>query len=264
MKQLRTSIFLLFVWLIPFMATAQVPDPPSPPRLVNDLANILSAGEEQTLENKLVEFDKETSTQITVVTVKSLEGYDAGDFAFRIAEKWGVGQKGKNNGVLILVKPKIGNESGQVYIAVGYGLEAVIPDAVANRKIIQDEMIPRFKEDDYHGGINNGVDVIMSLARGEYTAEEYAGNGKAAGGMIIFLLIVVIFIIFFAKNGKHFDSGRNSGIPPVILGGSSNNRGSWGSFSSGSGGFGGGSFGGGGFGGFGGGSFGGGGAGGSW
>lgn len=260
MRNFKTSIFFLLIWLLPFVAIAQIPERPSPPRLVNDLAEILTAEEEQTLENKLVEFNNQTSTQIAVVTVKSLEGYDAADFAYRIGEQWGVGQEGKNNGIVVLVKPKVGNEAGKVYVSVGYGLEGVIPDATANRLIINNEMIPRFMENDYYGGIVNGVDVIMKLAAGEYTAEQYADGGGWAEGFaaIVIIIIFIVIIIIGSRNQRHFDSGSNSGFPPIVMGGS-NHRGSWGGFSSGSGGFGGG-----GFGGFGGGSFGGGGAGGSW
>lgn len=263
MRNFKISILFLFVWLLPVAAIAQIPERPSPPRLVNDLADILTAEQEQLLEDKLVQFDNVTSTQIAVVTVKSFGGYDRADFAYRIGESWGVGQEGKNNGIVVLVKPKIGNESGQVYIAVGYGLEGIIPDATANRQIVNNEMIPRFMENDYYGGISNGVDVIMKLARGEYTVEKYTENDLGEGiAAIIFLIIFIIVIIVVFRNRRHFDSGSNNGFPPIITGGS-NHRGSWGSFSSGSGGFGGGGSSGG-FGGFGGGSFGGGGAGGSW
>jgi uncharacterized protein len=103
---------------------------------------VLNGEEQQLLEETLVQFDRETSTQVVVVTVSSLQGYDKADFAYRIGESWGVGQKDRNNGVIVLIKPKISNEPGQVYIAVGYGLEAVIPDAVANRLIVNNEMIP--------------------------------------------------------------------------------------------------------------------------
>jgi uncharacterized protein len=264
------------LWLllfIPLFSIAQVPARPDPPRLVNDLAGILIQSEIAVLEDSLDQFAQKTSTQIAVVTVTSLNGYDPADLAYRIGESWGVGQKEKNNGIVILVKPKTGNEKGQVYISVGYGLEAVIPDAVAHGKIVDHEMIPRFRENDYFGGIMNGARIIMALARGEFTAEQYNGaadkKGSGGFGFIVFLLIFLVFILPIIRGGnrRNFNTGSRS-LPFWMLMGmmGSRGKGSWTDFSGGRGGFGGGfgGGGGGGFGGFGGGGFGGGGAGGSW
>lgn len=265
--------FLIWIFAIPLALYAQIPERPVPPRLVNDLAGVLSSDEEQSLEKQLVGFDEETSTQIVVVTVNSLHGYDKADFAYRIGEQWGVGQKGKNNGIVILVLPKSAGRSGEVYVAVGYGLEAVIPDALANRLIVNQEMIPRFRENNYFGGIRDGVTVIMDLARGEYTAGHYAAkSGKPAGsagpGILFALLIIILVVLPLVRKGRHVHSAGSRGLPLWLLLSMMNtggrHRGGWGDFSSGRGSFGGGNFGKGGFGGFGGGSFGGGGAGGSW
>jgi uncharacterized protein len=223
-------------------------------------------------------FARSTTTQICVVTVPSLNGYDIADYAFKLGEKWGVGQKGSNNGVVIVFKPKTDRESGRVFVAIGYGLEGVIPDAVANRLIVNNEMIPHFRENDTYGGLLAGCKVIMSLASKEFTAQEYEnGLSDDISGLIVILFLIFLFvffiILFSAGNKKRnrdytlgeddkkglmywllwsmFDSGSGSG--------GHSGGGSWGNFSGGSG-----SFGGGGFSGFGGGSFGGGGAGGSW
>lgn len=264
------------LWLavfLPFINLAQVPLRPDPPRLVNDFAGILGQDQVAVLEDSLVQFARQTSNQIVVVTLASLNGYDPADLAFRIGESWGVGQKDKNNGIVILVKPKAGNEKGQVFISVGYGLEGAIPDAVANGKVIDHEMIPRFRENDYFGGIMAGARVIMSLSRGEYTADQYQGgeDQKSRGGgipVLFIILIIVIFALLKGGNKGSFNSGTRS-LPFWVLMGMMGSRGggSWSDFSGGRGGFGGfggGGGGGGGFGGFGGGSFGGGGAGGSW
>jgi uncharacterized protein len=267
----RLRYILLLIWVVPWVVLAQIPERPNPPRLVNDFAEVLNGEEQQLLEETLVQFDRETSTQVVVVTVSSLQGYDKADFAYRIGESWGVGQKDRNNGIIVLIKPKIENEPGQVYIAVGYGLEAVIPDAVANRLIVNNEMIPRFRENDYFGGIKNGVKVIADLTRGEFTAEQYSqssGSGKGAGGFIIVLLVMLLVIFPLMKKSRKVHSGGTRTLPFwLLLGMMSSGKkhgGHWNDFSSGRGSFGGGSFGKGGFGGFGGGSFGGGGAGGSW
>jgi uncharacterized protein len=240
-----------------------------PPRLVNDFAGFLSQGERGSLENKLVSFNDSTSTQITIVIVKDLEGYDKADYAQRLAEKWGIGQKGLNNGVLILVKPTTSESKGEVQIATGYGLEGAIPDITCG-EIVDNDILPAFRRGDFYGGLNKATSTIMALARGEYTAEQYGKNNKrgAARSAPFGILIVIFIIIMILRNSgrsNHSNISR-SGLPFWILlgmmgSGRNSHGGSWGGFSGG-GGFGGG--GGGGFGGFGGGSFGGGGAGGSW
>ena len=242
-----------------------IPSRPEPPRLVNDFADILAQGEERRLERKLVSFNDSTSKQIVIVTVKSLEGYDKADYAYRIGQTWGVVQKGKENGIVVLVKPKYENEPGQVFIAPGYGLEAVIPDALCKR-IVEKEMIPYFREENYYGGLDAATSTLMSLSRGEFTADSYLKNqGKnPAAYFIPFLIIAGVFFLIRMSRARSHSIGKSIPFWTAFwllggLGGRSHS-GSWGNFSSGSGPFGGG----GGFGGFGGGSFGGGGAGGSW
>ncbi len=225
-----------------------LPDPMSPPRLVNDFAGILTPQQKDALERKLVDFDRETSTQIAVVTVDDLNGYAPGDFAQRLLEKWGVGGKKNNNGVVFLVKPKTGQSRGEVFISVGYGLEGVIPDITAGH-ILDREVVPSFRNGDYYSGIDRGVDALIALSKGEYTATK-EDEGPSPVAVVIFLIITLIFVIAGSRHNKR--GGRGGGgmwIPPV-----SGGRGG------GFGGFGGG----GGFGGFGGGIGGGGGGGRSW
>ncbi|NPA36038.1 MAG: TPM domain-containing protein [Chlorobi bacterium] len=262
MKNILTVILLLSTLIV---SSQTLPERPEPPRLVNDFAGVLSPQEREALEQQLVRFNNETSTQIAVVTVKSLDGTSVSDYAFKLAEKWGIGQKGKDNGILILLKPKTGNEKGQVFIATGYGLEGAVPDAVANR-IVDNEMIPHFRQNDYYGGLQQAVNTLMKLTKGEYTADEYLkktqrkGNGIAA---FIPFLIFIIFFLFFGKARRTQRSSLGGNIPFWVflgmMGSGRDHSGHWDNFSGG-----GGDFGGGGFGGFGGGSFGGGGAGGSW
>jgi uncharacterized protein len=251
--------------LMGFAIQAQnVPQPPSPPRLVNDYANLLSADEVQQLEQKLVNYNDTTSTQLLVVIVPDLEGYDVSDYAYKIGETWGVGKKGQNNGAVILIKPKTARTQGKAFIATGYGLEAVIPDALAKR-IVENEMIPEFKSGNYYQGINNAVDAMIGLASGLYTADRYDQKGGGSGIVIIIVIIIILVILSSSKNNNtNIGSGSNGSLWTALWLASMAGRGGSGSFgnfsggSRGSGGFGGG------FGGFGGGSFGGGGAGGSW
>jgi uncharacterized protein len=270
MKTLR-NLFLIINLLVLNSLTfgsAGVPPRPDPPRLVNDFAGLLSKDEIMRLEQKLVAFNDSTSTQIAVVTLKSLDGYDIDDLAQRIGQEWKVGQKAYDNGIVILIKPRVGNEKGLAAISTGYGMEELIPDAIA-RRIVDNEMIPYFKENNYFGGINAGTDVIMDLVSGRFKAADYRKKGSGPLGILIPIIIIALIAIFFGKNNndKHHNIGRNSGLPFWLLMGMLGNSGrgsgsNWGGFSGGSGGFGGG--GGGGFGGFGGGGFGGGGASGSW
>lgn len=260
------SIFLS--GLTPVVAQ-DIPARPDPPRLVNDFAGILSADEVQALETKLVRFNDSTSTQIVVVIVKSLNGYDVNEFAYKIGQSWGVGQKGTSNGAVMLIKPKYPNEKGEASIQTGYGLEGVIPDALAKR-IVTNEMIPNFSTGNYYAGIDAATSAMISLAKGEYTADQYTKrkNKKSSPFALIIPILVMVIVFTMIRGSRARGMSVGKSLPFwtafMLLGSMGRGHsGSWNDFSGGGGGFGGGS-GGGGFGGFGGGSFGGGGAGGSW
>ena len=258
-------VFLFCTISISRVLAQKIPDRPVPPRLVNDFAGMLKSEEVNMLERKLVAFNDSTSTQIAIVIVPSLGGFDISDYTQRLAENWGIGQKGKNNGVLILIKPKTADSGGKVKIAQGYGLEGAIPDLTCG-EIVDKEILPAFKEGDYVGGLDKATNTLMSLARGEFSADDYSkrakkGTGRVPFGAILFIVFIIIAMISRGSGGsnrKHISTG---GLPFwMLLGMMNSGRGSGGSW----GGFSGGGGGGGGFGGFGGGSFGGGGAGGSW
>ncbi len=265
MKITSALIFVLFCWIE--VVGNPFPAKPNPPRLVNDLAGVLNAGAREQLEAHLVGFARETSTQIVLVTVPTLDGYDAGDYAVRLAHDWGVGQSGDDNGIVLLVKPRYDNEKGQAFIAVGYGLEGAVPDATA-RRIVDNEMIPHFRNDDYYSGMLSAVNVLMELTRGEYTSDAYlnrTGSEQSTFGAVFVLIMAIIMITVFSKSKRARESSIGHSLPffamMALMGsGSRRHSGHFGNFSSGGGSFGGG----GGFGGFGGGGFGGGGAGGSW
>ncbi|MGB0404369.1 MAG: TPM domain-containing protein [Salibacteraceae bacterium] len=241
-----------------------LPLKPSPARLVNIIDTdkpVFTQNQVNQLESSLTQFSNSTSTQIVLVVVNSLNGWEKSQMATEIGHSWGVGQKGKDNGIVILLKPKTRDSRGEVFIAPGYGLEGVIPDAVAKR-IVEFEMIPQFKKGDYYTGISNSINVLEGLALKEFSAKEYVqkrGRSKKSGGiwsLLPFILFIIIFSVLRRKGGKTYGSRSNSGLlTALFLASSMGNRGSsWNDFNSG----------GGGFGGFGGGGFGGGGAGGSW
>ena len=254
-KKLSILLGLLLV-LLTFGTTlkAQLPSPPYPPRLVNDYTGTLTTHQVEILEHKLVAYNDSTSTQILVILVDDLQGYSIEQYATEIGHSWGVGQKDKGNGLVILVKPKKDTERGQVNISPGYGMEEYVTDATA-KQIIEREMIPAFKEDDYYTGIDNAVNVIMDLCSGKFTQDEYANDEGIPGWLtLLFLIAIVIVFIKFSGGGQNYTGGghRTVWIP---MGGGFGGSGFGG---------GGGGFSGGGFGGFGGGGFGGGGASGSW
>src|SRR5690554_1147173 len=256
---------LLLVFLLTLfsrnVSSQDIPGPMIPYRLVNDFAGLFSSAEEQALEQKLRAYNDSTSTQIYVVTVNELGGYAVSDFAFRLGEKWEIGQKSKDNGAVILIKPKIGNSRGQAFIATGYGLEARVNDAYAGR-IVRDRMIPHFIENDYFNSANAAIDALISRLSGEFAAEEEEREGIPILALIIILAVVVLFFVLISRGGgdQHIDGdGHHRGtIPPLFFPPSGRRSGGFG------GGFGSGGGFGGGFGGGGGGRFGGGGAGGSW
>ena len=262
-KALLRLTAILLLGFTALAAVAQVPARPNPPKLVNDFAGIL--GDCQWLEDSLEKIAMETSNQICVVTMDDFGGYDKAWMAYSIGQAWGVGKKGNNNGVVILIKPKTADSKGEAFIAPGYGLEGAITDAMSTR-IVNQKMIPYFKDNDYLGGVWAGAQAVRDLAIGEFNEEDYADkdDDSALFGLILFIVILALFLYLAHQNnqgngGNHRNNGDTGtwGGPIIFTTGSDWGRGSsWG---------GGGSFGGGGgWGGFGGGSFGGGGGGGSW
>jgi uncharacterized protein len=262
-------LFFLAAFLgVSLIASAQDCPPKSTGKLVNDFANVLSKGEEQQLTKKLNSFASETSNQIVVLTHPDFCGDAPYNFATEVGQNWGVGQKDLDNGVVIVFKPKRGNSRGQVFIAPGFGLEGAIPDATASM-IVDNEMVPQFKNGNTYSGLNAGVDMVMKFAKGEINSKAYSdqvrkGNQRSAIFAVVFMLIIMGLIFTVrARRAKKYAHTNDLGFWAAfwLIGGGGSHGGYYNNFSSGSGGFGGG---GGGFGGFGGGGFGGGGAGGSW
>lgn len=264
MKKLLLSIVLLLSVAAHAQIDKIIPNRPDPPRLVNDFAHVMTAEQIQALEQKLVNYDDSTSNQFAVVTMETTGDYAIEDVALGILRKWGVGNKGKDNGIVLLAAIK----DRKVWIATGSGMEGPVPDITA-KSIIDNDIVPNFKNGDYYRGFDNATSSLMKAAAGEYKAPAgYAERGNRSkgfspGGLIVAIIIFIIILRMFGGGGGGggFMSRRGYrgwGGPIIFPGGFG---GGWGS--GGGGGFGGGG-GGGGFGGFGGGSGGGGGAGGSW
>ncbi len=284
----RVQLPAVALTLLVLSAPVQAVEVPPLAGRINDLAGVLSTETESRIELSLAGLEQSDSTQVAVLTMKSIEGVPIEEFGIKVAEKWKVGRKGLDNGVILIVAL----EERTVRIEVGRGLEGKLTDLMAGR-IIRNEIVPRFREGDFDGGILAGVNAIVATVKGEYVApEEAKPEHRSRSGSPVFMLLVAFFVITSALGGISKILGGVSGAIGLPLGAlllvggisllaggilavvgflfglmvSSMPRGSGGGFSGGGfGGFGGGSgsFGGGGFSG-GGGGFGGGGASGRW
>lgn len=277
MNRLFAALMTLSLLLWGTIAHAALPPRPEGP--VYDGANVIPDMAEAEIDAKLRALSRDTGKTLVVATVPSLDDQAIEEYAVELFETWGIGDAEKDEGALILVAP---NER-RTRIEVGLGSEGVLPDALAGR-IIDGDMIPRFKEGDYGGGIAAATDAVIEQLKREPTdaravaaaAERAKAHGDDGGeaAMVIFWLLIFFFFILpiilsFARGGRKYrgkrrrddDDDDDWGGPPVIIWGGGGS--SWGG-SSGSSWGGGGGFGGGGFGGFGGGISGGGGASGGW
>lgn len=233
--------------------------------LVNNLSlsypQFLNNQETLSLEHKLAGFAKDTSTQISILIIDDLLNLDPNDYATRLFNKWGIGTKETNQGVLILIKPTSDNGGRVIYISTGYGSEAVLPDASA-KSIIEKIIKPNFKTKNYYQGLDQATSAIIEAFKTggskEIKAEEKV-NPKA--GLIFIFLSIAFWILLAEKFFKRLDSRTlgskhhrrhsNDFDPPIFLGlgGGGFSGGSGGGFGGGFGGFGGGMSGGGGAGG---------------
>lgn len=265
-RSLDKSVLIVGLLLITSTAVAQRVKVIEPTGMwVTDLGEFLSPTEERLLTRKLSGYADTTSTQIIVVTLNNLGGYAPVDYAVELGRRWGVGQSGQDNGLIILLS----KQDREVFIATGFGLEGAVTDALAS-KIVRNVMVPRFREGQFFQGISDAIDLLVLAALGEFTAEDIPRGDKGRGTFPLNFILIIAFILYSVFSRARRGGGRggkrhhsSSGLLPIILWsalGGGHSRGF------GGGGFGGGGFGGGGFGGFGGGggSFGGGGAGGGW
>ena len=251
MKHKISLIFSLCFLAINLFAK-EIPPVPNPPVFVNDYANALQPQERATLEQKLYEYFKQTSTQIVIVIDQSLEGDDAFGYSQKLAQSWGIGEKDKKNGLLIYVALA----ERKMRIQVGYGLEGAMTDAISKR-IIEGILKPNFKEQSYYNGFNEATDAIIKTIAGEgFTNDRKVKSKGFPWGLIV--VVVIVLISVFSKGGRGGRrGGGGGGIAEALLWGTLASGGFSGRGSSGDSGDSG-------FGGFGGGGFGGGGAGGDW
>jgi len=208
---------------------------------VVDEAMLLSAAAKSDLESRLAALETRTTDQLVVVTLNSLQGDDIADYGYQLGRHWGIGQKGKDNGVLLIVAP---NER-EVRIEVGYGLEGTLTDAVAHF-IVENAILPRFKAGDMPGGIERGVDDIIQALSGE--AESFKERAarrpgddawiSVIHGLFVLFVLFMIFSSFFRRPHWWIGPWGGSGSGSGSSGWSSGSSG--GGFSGGGGSFGGG------------------------
>ena len=259
MRKLLPLTFAFCFFTFSFASDDCFPARPSPARFVNNFSSefpdFLSADEERTLENKLDQFNKETSNQIVIVIVDDLCDYEPNQFSTMIGEKWGIGQGKFDNGVVVMIKPTGGSGQRKTYIAVGYGLEGAIPD-ITSKRIVENEIIPLFKEGNYFTALDGATTILISLAKNEFSYKEYQKNTDESfwtkGTFVfIFILIYILYIILYNVFKKNKKGQVISGSGTTFYSGGWSSFGGVGDSFSGGGGssFGGGSFGGGGAGG---------------
>ena len=237
----RLLVVVTVAWVYVVTCVAQDVEIPRLSQYATDLTGTLTSQQLQMLNAKLRDFDQTTSNQVVFLMVSTIGAGSLEDFTMRVVEKNQVGTKGKDNGVLLFVA----KDDRQVRIEVGYGLEGVLPDALAGQ-IVRREITPRFVEGDFFGGVNAGIEAIILATRNEYKAEPQ-GRGTIPIPLILILIFFGIFMMRALTAGRRFVGRGHPPVffPPTFGGG---NRGGWGGSSGGFGGFsgGGGSFGGGG------------------
>ncbi|HLC27592.1 MAG TPA: TPM domain-containing protein, partial [bacterium] len=243
---------LLLLFVIFAAEPARALDVPNRPlRRISDFTGTLTPSQQASLDAKLQEFEEKTSNQIAVLLIPYLEGASLEDYSIRVAEKWKMGQKGKDNGVILLVSMA----DRKVRIEVGYGLEGALPDSVTGA-IIRQELAPAFRQGDFYGGISRTLDAIMAATRGEYKTQVRRGFGPLGGRGLIGLLFFGAILLFLWVDSLlsswryaslssrdvrlHRYPRSGFGIMPWFWGGGGGGGFGGGGFSGGGGGFGGG------------------------
>jgi uncharacterized protein len=254
-KPLLRSLVLLVALAVGGRLGAAEHIPPAPAQYFNDYAGVVSPAVVQELNGKLEQFEKDSSNQLVVAIFPRMESDSSvEDYTVRVAQSWHAGQKKKDNGAVLFVFM----QEHQAYIQVGYGLEAVLPDATAKR-IIDDEIVPRFRQKDIDGGMSAAVTAMIAATKGEYKGNGHTHAHDASqphivsdqwGFIALFLFLILLSSFARRRNRRGFVIGGSPGgwwIPPSGGGGNSggwNSGGGGGGFSGGGGSFGGGGAGG--------------------
>ncbi len=208
-------VFLILGLFLCFAAPLAALNVPSLKDRVNDQAQMLSGQTKAGLEALLTNFESTDSTQIVVLTIPSLDGEVLEEYSMRVVEKWKIGQKGTDNGALLLIV----RDDRKLRIEVGYGLEGSLTDLTAGR-IISGVIVPRFKEGNFDQGINDGVMAMVDAVRGEFVAGNSTSSKEGAEDPagLIFMLIFLFSFIARALHKKQTAAAAVGGVASPVLG----------------------------------------------
>ncbi len=216
-KAYRAIACMVMTTVVAVTMHATLLPPPEPDRFVYDYVGVMGSDASR-INRVLVNFSKQTSNQIAVVIVDTLQGLEPAEFAYTLGDEWGVGSSGHDNGVVILIKPKTGDTyegKGQVFIATGRGLEGAIPDIYCHQ-IVEQQMMPRLKENDYDGAVNIATVTLMNAAKGEYDEALMDGDARGDSGdlWLGFIILGLIFggIFVFALLGNIHPRNKASAL----------------------------------------------------
>src|SRR5579872_899770 len=200
MKNVKTFVLLFSLTFLSVAFAQTQPDVSIPTinRYVTDLSGTLSSDQVNTLNEELVQFDKNTSNQVIVLIVPTIGDHSIEDYSIAVAEKNKVGKKGRDNGVLLL----IAMNDHKMRIETGYGLEGALPDAICSQ-IIRDVITPKFRENDFYGGVSDGIDAIMQATKGEFkgTSQTTQPRNSKETARDAFLLIKLGILLLFIFGG---------------------------------------------------------------
>jgi uncharacterized protein len=234
-KRTRPCLVTLALFASVIVAHAVETIPPKPDRYFNDYAGVVSPGAAQRFNEQLAQFERETSNQIVVAVWRTMPSQSSiEDFTQRTFQAWQVGQKGRNNGAVFFVFV----DDHRMRIQPGYGLEGALPDITCN-EIIRDAVAPRFRANDFEGGLSAGIDLIFKAIRGEYkgsgkTVRESGSSQNNPAGLLIFFFVLVIILLAMRASRRLGGYRYTGGGGPFVSGNWGSGGGGW---SSGGGGF---------------------------
>ncbi|WP_439290726.1 TPM domain-containing protein [Lonepinella koalarum] len=188
---LKNMVFFIIFFTSFLVKATDLPDAPNPFRYVNDYTNTLSEQEKQYFENKLYQHGKETSSQIALVIIPTTGDEEIAQYTAQLGDKWGIGRKQLNNGVLLLVA----KDDRKIFIATGQGLQGVLPDAFLSQ-VIRQGILPYFRQGQYAQGLNNGLEHIIAASKGEYAAQVEEEDLMDQIAPFIMVVIFVLFVLF--------------------------------------------------------------------
>ena len=209
MRYLKVNLVFLLLWCIPIWSQFDIPEKPEIQTSVYDYVDLLDNRQKEALSQKLVRYSDSTSTQIVITIIASTNGENINYLGANWGQKWGIGQEGKDNGVLII----LAQNDRKIAINTGYGVEGLLTDALSKR-IIENVVLPEFRNGNFYGGLDKGADVIFQVLNGEFQEDRTFDNknGFPFSSVLPFIIfIVILFILWNRKDGNNNGRGRRRG-----------------------------------------------------